>query len=426
MVSFHEYIFVRIWSSMTQIPLFEFSIWSVSELTRYLRDLLESDDTLQDLWVRGEISNLARPISGHLYFTLKETTSALKCVIWRNSVLRLSFVPREGQAVEAHGSISIYETGGQYQLYIDQLRPAGEGALYQEFLRLKSRLETEGLFDPERKRPVPRFPQKIGVVTSPTGAALRDILNTLRRRYSVAEVILAPSSVQGENAPVELISALQNLNKSIHPDVILLARGGGSIEDLWAFNDEQLAYAIAASEAPVISGVGHETDFTIADFVSDMRAPTPTAAAELATPNRFDLKADLTEFIGRLNRSFQSVITTRNWQVERLQNRLLQRSPVALVLSSRQRLDDMTSLINRSMAHMFKIKSTGLIGVQQHLSSLNPFSILKRGYAVVTRTDGTLVHSISQVQVGDNLAVLLQDGKFPVTVQETLTNEQNI
>lgn len=419
MVSYINLIVARMWSLMTQIPLFEFALWSISELTRYLRDLLESDDILQDLWVRGEISNLARPSSGHLYFTLKDNTSALKCVMWRNSVLRLSFIPREGQAVEAHGSISIYDTGGQYQLYMDQIRPAGEGALYQEFIRLKTRLEAEGLFDPDRKRPVPRFPHKIGIVTSPTGAALRDILNTLRRRYPVAEVFLAPSPVQGEEAPAELISALQSLNRSVHPDVILVARGGGSIEDLWAFNDEQVAYAIAASEAPVISGVGHETDFTIADFVSDLRAPTPTAAAELATPNRLDLKTDLTSTIGRLYRSIQAVTSTSISQVERLQNRLSQLSPIALVLSSRQRIDDMTLQINRSMMHILKLQSAGLIGVEQHLSSLNPFSILKRGYAVVIHPDGTLVRSISQVQVGNDLDVRLHDGKFPVTVQDT-------
>ena len=404
---------------MAQIPLFEFSLWSVSELTRYLRDLLESDDTLQDLWVRGEISNLARPGSGHLYFTLKDNTSALKCVMWRNSVLRLQFIPREGQAVEAHGNISIYETSGQYQLYMDQIRPAGEGALYQEFIRLKTRLEAEGLFDPERKRPVPTFPRRIGIVTSPTGAALRDILNTLRRRYPAAEIFLAPSPVQGEEAPPALIAAIQNLNRMVQPDIIILARGGGSIEDLWAFNDERLAYIIAASEAPIITGVGHETDFTIADFVSDLRAPTPTAAAELATPNRLDLLADLKETVVSLNRSIQAGFAERNWQVERLQNRLGQRSPLALVHSSRQRIDDLMSQINRSMSHMIKIRSTGLAGIQGHLFSLNPISVLKRGYAIVTQPDGKLIYSISQVQTGNNLDVRLQDGTLPVIVKST-------
>jgi exodeoxyribonuclease VII large subunit len=404
---------------MAQIPIFEFSLWSVAELTRYLRDLLESDESLQDLWVRGEISNLARPSSGHLYFTLKDNTSALKCVMWRNSVLRLQFIPRDGQAIEAHGNISIYETGGQYQLYMDQIRPAGEGALYQEFIHLKSRLEAEGLFDPDRKRPLPRFPNKIGIVTSPTGAALRDILNTLRRRFPAAEVILAPSPVQGEDAPQALIEALQDLNRLVHPDVILLARGGGSIEDLWAFNNEQLVYTIAASEAPIICGVGHETDFTIADFVSDLRAPTPTAAAELATPNRLDLQADLSETIGRLSSSIKAVFTTGQWKIEREQNRLLQRSPLRLVHSNRQRIDDLAYQINRSIGHLIKIRATRLDGSQGHLTSLNPMSVLKRGYSIVTQPGGGLVYSIVQVHEGNNLDVRLQDGKLSVIVQNS-------
>lgn len=410
---------------MTPIPLLEFSLWSVAELTHYLRDLFDSDETLQDLWVHGEISNLARPSSGHLYFTLKDNISALKCVMWRKSVARLQFIPQEGQAVEAHGSISIYETGGQYQLYTDKIRPAGEGTLYQEFILLKTRLEKEGLFDPSRKRPVPRFPRLIGIVTSPSGAALRDILNTLRRRYPAAKAILAPSPVQGEQAPLGLIAAIRDLNLLVQPDVILLARGGGSIEDLWAFNDQQLAYAIAASQAPIISGIGHETDFTIADFVSDLRAPTPTAAAELATPDRLDLKTDLVDIVVRLDRSLQAAISAKHWQIERLHNRLVQRSPMAFVHSSRQRIDDLTSQIDRSMDHLNKIRTAGLTGTQQHLSSLNPLSIIKRGYAVVTRLDGTLVYSISQVKSGNSLDVRLQDGKFPVTVQNGATIEES-
>ncbi|MFO3797479.1 MAG: exodeoxyribonuclease VII large subunit, partial [Anaerolineales bacterium] len=229
-----------------QPALFPSSVWSVSELTRYLRLMLESDPTLQEIWVQGEISNLSRPASGHLYFTLKDQGAALRCVMWRSDVMRLRMGLQDGLAIEAHGAISIYEPGGQYQLYVDQIRPRGEGELYQEFLRLKQRLEAEGLFEEARKRPLPRLPRRIGVVTSPSGAALRDILNTLRRRLPLIEVILAASSVQGEEAPQELIAALQALNRYAKPDVILLARGGGSIEDLWAFNDEGLVRAVAA------------------------------------------------------------------------------------------------------------------------------------------------------------------------------------
>ena len=278
---------------MTQIPLFQIPTWSVTELTRYLRDLLESDENLQDLWVEGEVSNLSQPSSGHLYFTIKDSSSALRCVMWRNAVTRQAFLPRDGDAIEVHGNISLYEASGYYQLYADLIRPAGEGALYQEFLRLKAQLESEGLFDPLRKKPIPAWPRIIGIVTSPTGAALRDMLRTIKRRYPPVEIILAPTAVQGEEAPAGILTAIDSLNRVVKPDVILLARGGGSIEDLRAFNDESIARAIVDSQAPVITGVGHETDFTIADFAADLRAATPTAAAELATPDQADLRQAL-------------------------------------------------------------------------------------------------------------------------------------
>ena len=217
---------------MTQMSLFVQPYWTITEISHYLKELFQEDPTLQDVWVRGEISNFTRSGLGHVYFTLKDSSSALKCVLWRTSASRLTFSPRDGQAVEAHGSINIYEVQGQYQLYVDALRPAGEGALFQEFLRLKARLETEGLFAPERKRPIPQMPERIGIVTSPTGAALRDILNTLRRRYPLANIILSPTTVQGEDAPAAIVTAIQALNLLGNPDVILLARGGGSMEDL--------------------------------------------------------------------------------------------------------------------------------------------------------------------------------------------------
>jgi len=295
---------------MNQLPLFETPRWSVSELTRYLRHLLESDDRLQDLWVQGEISNFSRPASGHLYFTLKDSGASLRCVMWKTEAARNRVPLQDGMSIEAHGKISIYEPGGQYQFYADLIRPAGEGALYAEFLRLKALLEAEGLFDAARKRPLPQFPRKIGIVTSATGAALRDMLNVLRRRLPLAEVVLAASPVQGAEAPPNLVLALQKLNAVVRPDVILLARGGGSIEDLWAFNDENVVRAVAASQAPVISGVGHETDFTLVDFAADLRAPTPTAAAELATPYTVvDLSSALQSYQNRLNEVIARQIT---------------------------------------------------------------------------------------------------------------------
>ena len=282
---------------MEQPALFEVSPrWTVTDLTRHLRQLLETDLDLQDVWVQGEISNLSRPASGHVYFTLKDSGAALRCVMWKSDAARLRFPPQDGSAVEAHGRIGIYEVSGQYQLYADNLRPLGEGVLYQEFLRLKALLETEGLFDLSRKRPIPELPHRIGIVTSPTGAALRDMLQTLQRRMPLAEVILAPTPVQGDEAPPALVSAIQMLNRMAAPDVILVGRGGGSMEDLWAFNDERVVRAVTRSQAPVISGVGHETDFTLVDFAADLRAPTPTAAAELATAvTVIDLRQELVE-----------------------------------------------------------------------------------------------------------------------------------
>lgn len=409
---------------MSQLPLFETPHWSVSELTRYLRDLLESDQNLQDLWVQGEVSNLSKPRSGHLYFTLKDSASALRCVMWRNTVLRQDYIPSDGDAVEVHGSINIYEAGGQYQLYADLIRPAGEGALYQEFLRLKARLEEEGLFDPERKRPIPRWPNKIGIVTSPTGAALRDMLNTLRRRYPIPVVILAPTQVQGTEAPAGIVAALEKLNRLVHPDVILVARGGGSIEDLWAFNDERVARAIAASVAPVISGVGHETDFTIADFVSDLRAPTPTAAAELATPNRDDLMVALNELAARMGRSVRTVLDSRRWELNRVENRLALRSPQTRILSDRQRLDEITHRAGIALTHRLQLQRTHLRGLEQRLVSLNPLVVLRRGYAMVTLPDGRIVRSVNQVQSGDWLNVQVSDGQFEAQAGKKLTGDE--
>ena len=259
---------------MDQLALFSLPlrVYSVSEINRHVRALLEEDLLLQEVWVSGEVSNLSRPASGHLYFTLKDSQAALRCVMWRPDVLRLRPLPREGEALEVHGQVSVYEAGGQYQLYADEIRRGGEGALYQEFLQLKERLEAEGLFSPQRKRQLPAWPRRIGVVTSPDAAAWQDVLTVLGRRAPPLEVILAPTAVQGSEAPAGIVRALRAVNRAAHPDVILLVRGGGSIEDLQAFNQEAVARAIAASPAPVISGVGHETDVTIADFVADVRA----------------------------------------------------------------------------------------------------------------------------------------------------------
>ena len=402
---------------MSQLSLFRTPSLTVSDLTRYLRQLLESDDVLQDIWVQGEVSNFSRPSSGHLYFTLKDSTASLRCVMWKQAVARQRYLPRDGEAVEAHGYISIYEIGGQYQLYADAIRPIGEGALYQEFLRLKNRLEAEGLFDPQRKRPIPRWPQRLGIVTSPTGAALRDVIHTLRRRYPLVEVILAPCPVQGEDALAGIQASLANLNAIIKPDVILLVRGGGSIEDLWAFNDENVARAIAASAAPVISGVGHETDFTIADFVADLRAPTPTAAAELSTPNQTDLRLAMDELVSALNRISYDAVTTRRWELADLRHRLALYSPLTRLQADRQRLSDWTHRARAATSHQINLARALLEGQALKLAALNPVAVLERGFALVTDRDGNPISRVSQAIPGDEIDIRVRDGSFGARVE---------
>jgi len=396
-----------------QPTLFSTQQWTVSRLTFYIRKLLEENESLQDVWVQGEISNLSRPASGHVYFTLKDSSAALKCVIWKTSAARLGVALQDGMEVEVHGRIGIYEVSGQYQLYADQVRPVGEGALYQEFLRLKSMLEAEGLFAPERKRPIPVFPRKIGIVTSATGAALRDMLNTLRRRLPLVEIILAPSPVQGFEAPPALVNAIQSLVLQ-SPDVILLARGGGSMEDLWAFNDERVVRAVAMSEVPVICGVGHETDFTLCDFAADLRAPTPTAAAELATQiTLLDLSAELQSYRNRLTSSTLSLLTEHKTVLSSLISELRYASPQRGIQSERQRVDELARRAHSSLAYRVQLQSTHVNGLQKRLAALSPLAVLARGYAVVTRKDdGSVVSRVAQASGTMNVRV--SDGEFEV------------
>jgi len=393
-------------------------VWTVTDLTGYIRDLLESDYNLQDVWISGEISNLSQPRSGHLYFTLKDSNASVRCVMWRNSVARLRFLPRDGDAFEAHGKVSVYEASGQYQLYVDALRPLGEGILFQEFLRIKAKLEAEGLFDPERKRALPAWPKQIGLVTSPTGAALQDMLNTFRRRYPLVQVTLTPTLVQGEEAPAQIIQAIVTQNEVVQPDVIIIARGGGSIEDLWAFNDEFVARAIAGSRIPTITGVGHETDFTLADFAADLRAPTPTAAAELATPNREDLNQAVADRLHDLAESLLMLVSDKRWDLVELSNRLRSRSPEFRIRTGRQRLDDLSYRLDLSIAHLLRLEKALLNGTTVRLRALSPLAILERGYAVVSKSDGKIIRSKTQVQVGDMLNVQVSDGDFNVRAEK--------
>ena len=298
------------------------------------------------------------------------------------------------------------------------MRAVGEGFLYQEFLRLKAKLEAEGLFEPERKRPIPQWPKRIGIVTSPTGAALQDMLNTLRNRFPLAEVLLAPCSVQGDAAPLEIVDAVVALNRIPDLDVILVARGGGSMEDLWAFNDERVVRTVAASAVPVITGVGHETDFTLVDFVSDLRAPTPTGAAVLAAPNMADLKLDLSAARRQFSTSYLFVLSGLQDKLQDAAYRLHRASPLQNILNNRQRLDEFSERAQRALVHQLRLKQTELAGKKSRLASLNPMAILERGYAVVSQSDGTIIHSVQQTHHGQNLQIRVADGQFNTEVTQ--------
>ncbi len=396
-----------------QPTLFSSIHLTVSQLTFRIRKLLEGDLEMQDVWVEGEISNLSRPNSGHVYFTLKDKNASLKCMMWKPDAARLRVNLQDGMAVEAHGRLTVYEPQGSYQLAVNLIQPKGEGALYQEFLRLKAMLEVEGLFDPEHKRSIPQFPKKIGIVTSQTGAALRDMLNTIRRRLPLARVILAPSPVQGVDAPPALVKAIQSLNHQ-NPEVILLARGGGSIEDLWAFNDERVVRAVANSKAPVISGVGHETDFTLCDFSADLRAPTPTAAAELATPiTILDLSRDLLSARARLNDLTLNLLAEQKTIVSSITARLKYVSPERQLQSEYQHLDEFSRRAFSALTHRIQLQASNVDGISKRLQSLNPQGILSRGYAIITRKDnGAVVSKTSQAH--GEMKVRVSDGEFEI------------
>ena len=392
-------------------------MWSVSELNRYVKQSLEMDYRLQDLRISGEISGFKAYPSGHWYFTLKDASAQVNCVMWRSRAERMRFRPRDGDAVIAAGAVTLYEVRGQYQLDVALLQPAGEGVLFQEFLRLKAQLEEEGLFDPLRKRPLPAFPKRIAVVTSPAGAALRDILNILRRRCPMVEVILAPTPVQGLDAPAQIVAALRAAGAQ-KPDVVILARGGGSLEDLWCFNDEAVARAIAACPVPIVSGVGHETDFTIADFAADLRAPTPSAAAELVAPDGQVLLAQVDDLALRLAGALQAALRDRRWALAQQQARLRGLSPQAQLRAAQQHLDDLLARAVSALSYRAALDRQRLRGLTQALNSISPLAVLQRGYALVTLPDGALLRQASQVHPGDRLRLRLGEGSLTARVTE--------
>jgi exodeoxyribonuclease VII large subunit len=391
---------------------------SVTQVNEYVRDLLDADLLLQDLWIAGEVSNLHRAASGHIYLTLKDADCQIRCAMWRSWASRQTYIPDSGDQVLAHGHVSVYTSGGAYQFYVDAFQPMGVGQLYVAFERLKARLADEGLFDPETKRPIPELPRCIGVVTSATGAALRDIINVLSRRYPLAEVIVSPSLVQGAEAPSQIVAALNGLADLKQVDVIIVGRGGGSLEDLWAFNDEGVARAIHACPVPVISAVGHETDYTISDFVADLRAPTPSAAAELVAPDWRSLLADV---LGM--REEMSAMALDRWEVawdalEATARNLLYRSPERALERHRQGLDGLHERLGRAMARGMEVRGEQLRARHSLLETLNPLAALGRGYALVRRLDdGRLVRSEGDVVAGDGVNIQVRDGSVRARVE---------
>ncbi|MBO0779952.1 MAG: exodeoxyribonuclease VII large subunit [Ktedonobacteraceae bacterium] len=391
---------------------------SVSMLSLYLKELLETNDILQNIWVHGEVSNCKTYPSGHCYFTLKEGEAQLLCVFFKNARLRSSAPTlRDGMAVAANGRISFYERDGKLQCYVDAVKLLGEGELFQRFEQLKAHLAAEGLFDAERKRPLPAQPAVIGIVTSPQAAALRDMLRVLHTRYPLARVVLSPALVQGAEAPASIASALDLLNEHGEADVIIVGRGGGSIEELWAFNEEIVARAIARSRIPVISGVGHETDFTIADFVADLRASTPTAAATAAVPNIEDWQIAVLARQQELTTLMRTRLDDFSAQMVYAQRELRRASPLHLVERRRQQLDDVTERLQTRVQHIVALRGERLRGVASQLHSLSPLLTIARGYSVVRRdADQSIVTSTQQVQPGDHLTIQVQDGYIPVEV----------
>lgn len=399
-----------------QSILFSREPMSVSEVTAYIKDLLESDDALNDVRIVGEVSNLSRPTSGHLYFTLKDAGAQIKCVMWRNSAARIGRALKDGDAVVARGRIGVYERDGAYQLYVTSLLQQGEGDLNAELERLKRKLQAEGLFDAARKRKLPDFPRVLGVVTSPTGAALQDILMVLRRRYPLVRVVLAPTQVQGAEAPAQIVRAIERLNARADCDVILVARGGGSLEELWAFNDEQVVRAVAASRIPVVSGVGHEVDVTLTDFAADVRAPTPSAAAEIITPDVNDLRLEVDALSLRLQAAAAARIADARTQLSALRRALRLLSPITQLAQQRARLRELRDRLETAQAHMLHLRRLRLDGLQAQLKSLGPASTLARGYAIVRRRDGRVVRSAAEVTIGERLQVTVAEGAFDASV----------
>jgi len=437
-------------------------ILSIKDLNRYIRMKLESDDLMQDVWIRGEISNFTHHSSGHMYFTLKDADSRIKSIMFASHNQRLAFRPKEGTKVIARGNVSVYERDGQYQFYATHMQPDGIGSLYLAYEQLKKKLDEEGLFAAHRKRALPKFPRAIGVITSPTGAAVRDIIITLQRRYPAVPILLYPVLVQGTQAAPSIVKAIEGMNRHQEADVLIVGRGGGSLEELWAFNEEMVARAIYASGIPVISAVGHETDFTIADFVADLRAATPTAAAELAVPHHLELKQHFRRLeqrmehalamrmqqerdrLERLRRSpyfvhprkyllqhaerldrlteqlhyrTQGLMRKSDERWSKLQHRLVRRNPHEQVIFARKRVQSESHKLVQSMQAILKEQKLKLMTGMKQLDALSPLKVMQRGYSLVyDEQEKRLIKSLADVQPGDMVHVKVNDGQLECQV----------
>lgn len=394
-------------------------VLSVSQLNRYIKMNFDADENLANIFISGEISNFTNHYrTGHLYFTLKDDLAAVRAVMFNSSAKRLKFMPEDGMKVIARGRVSVYEASGQYQLYVDDMQPDGVGALNLAYEQLKEKLQKEGLFSELHKKPLPPYPEKVGVITSPTGAAVRDIINVLGRRFPYAEIVFCPVLVQGDGAHLQLTDAVNLFNSERAADVIIIGRGGGSIEDLWEFNDEGLARAVYNSDIPVISAVGHETDFTICDFVADMRAPTPSAAAELAVPDANELQYALSALKNRMFLNVSSGIADRRSRLEYLTSKGVLKSPDEMLSNRSQRLDTAFSKMLSSYENRIGGKKVEFISTATALSKLDPMSVLMRGFAFVSDKSGKNVYSSQALAKGDKINVRFHDGSAVCEVKE--------
>lgn len=402
----------------------ERQVFTVTALNEYIKMKLETDEALMRVFIRGEISNFTNHKSGHFYFTVKDETSRIAAVMFRSSASKLAFIPENGMKVIVGGRVSAYVRDGQYQIYVDTLEPDGVGALYIAYEQLKAKLGAEGLFDEAKKKPLPRYPMRIGVITSPTGAAIRDIINILGRRFPIAEVVLYPSLVQGESAAPQLIEGLRYFNEKKNVNVIIIGRGGGSLEDLWAFNSEALVREVAASELPVISAVGHEIDFTLCDFAADRRAPTPSAAAELAVPERYELKRKLGNVTARLELLEGKKLELLRSTLERMKKSRALTNPRNFIDDKRMALGIAEDKLYNRITFLLERKKSALAGKTAKLDAMNPLSVLSRGYGAAFASDGTVIRSAVQVEKGSDISLMLSDGTVRATVCDIVMNEK--